>query len=87
MRRYLSQAVSCLAASEWVGGLGQLRDHLGLGGMCLLPEVPFAVPIWASFSLQESFLPSLVLQSILKRGRPKGYRLLLPSTNRQQAQR
>ncbi|XP_050011376.1 uncharacterized protein C9orf50 homolog [Alexandromys fortis] len=36
---------------------------------------------------QESFLPSLVLQSILKRGRPKGYRLLLPSTNRQQAQR
>ncbi|XP_052579514.1 uncharacterized protein C9orf50 homolog [Peromyscus californicus insignis] len=35
---------------------------------------------------QESFLPSLVLQSVLRRGHPKGYRLL-PSTNRQQAQR
>ena len=37
---------------------------------------------------QESFLPSLVLQSVLKQGRPKGYQLLLPSTtNRQQAHR
>ncbi|XP_051041087.1 uncharacterized protein C9orf50 homolog [Phodopus roborovskii] len=36
---------------------------------------------------QESFLPSLVLQSVLKRGRPKGYRLLLPPTNRQQTER
>ncbi|CAO2598126.1 Uncharacterized protein C9orf50 [Lemmus lemmus] len=36
---------------------------------------------------QESFLPSLVRQYILKGGRPKGYRLILPSTNRQQAQR
>ncbi|XP_011237499.1 uncharacterized protein C9orf50 homolog isoform X4 [Mus musculus] len=36
----------------------------------------------------ESFLPSLVLQSVLKQGRPKGYQLLLPSTtNRQQAHR
>ncbi|KAM8943075.1 uncharacterized protein C9orf50 homolog [Lycaon pictus] len=33
----------------------------------------------------ESFLPSLVLHTILKRGRPKGYRLLLPSTKSQQA--
>ncbi|XP_032758736.1 uncharacterized protein C9orf50 homolog [Rattus rattus] len=36
---------------------------------------------------QESFLPSLVLQSVLKQGRPKGYQLLLPTTNRQQAHR
>lgn len=36
---------------------------------------------------QESFLPSLVLQTVLKQGRPKGYQLLLPSTNRQQAHR
>ncbi|XP_076784566.1 uncharacterized protein C9orf50 homolog isoform X2 [Arvicanthis niloticus] len=35
----------------------------------------------------ESFLPSLVLQSVLKQSRPKGYQLLLPSTNRQQAHR
>ncbi|XP_036041222.1 uncharacterized protein C9orf50 homolog isoform X2 [Onychomys torridus] len=35
---------------------------------------------------QESFLPSLVLQSVLRKDHPKGYRLL-PSTNRQQAQR
>ncbi|CAK7291553.1 Uncharacterized protein C9orf50 [Vulpes lagopus] len=33
----------------------------------------------------ESFLPSLVLHTVLKRGRPKGYRLLLPSTKSQQA--
>ncbi|GAB1286196.1 hypothetical protein APTSU1_000142600 [Apodemus speciosus] len=36
---------------------------------------------------QESFLPSLVLQSVLKQGRPKGYQLLLPSTTRQQGHR
>ncbi|XP_063140028.1 uncharacterized protein C9orf50 homolog isoform X8 [Rattus norvegicus] len=36
---------------------------------------------------QESFLPSLVLQTVLKQGRPKGYQLLLPTTNRQQAHR
>ncbi|XP_055455719.1 uncharacterized protein C9orf50 homolog [Psammomys obesus] len=36
---------------------------------------------------QESSLPSLVLQSILKQGHPKGYQLLLPSTHRWQAQR
>ncbi|XP_048668750.1 uncharacterized protein C9orf50 homolog [Marmota marmota marmota] len=35
----------------------------------------------------ESFLPNLVLQSILKRGRPKGYQLLLPPTILQQVQR
>ncbi|XP_010855259.1 PREDICTED: uncharacterized protein C9orf50 homolog [Bison bison bison] len=29
----------------------------------------------------ESFLPSLVLHTILKRGRPKGYQLLLPSAS------
>nr|XP_055165177.1 uncharacterized protein C9orf50 homolog [Nyctereutes procyonoides] len=33
----------------------------------------------------ESFLPSLVLHTVLKQGRPKGYRLLLPSTKSQQA--
>nr|XP_025865008.1 uncharacterized protein C9orf50 homolog [Vulpes vulpes] len=37
------------------------------------------------FGLGESFLPSLVLHTVLKRGRPKGYRLLLPSTKSQQA--
>ncbi|XP_051022468.1 uncharacterized protein C9orf50 homolog isoform X5 [Acomys russatus] len=36
---------------------------------------------------QESFLPSLVLQSVLRQGRPKGYQQLQPSTNRRQAQR
>ncbi|MBZ3889538.1 hypothetical protein SUZIE_203455 [Sciurus carolinensis] len=36
---------------------------------------------------QESFLPNLVLQSILKRGHSKGYQLLLPSTVLQQAWR
>ncbi|XP_060056303.1 uncharacterized protein C9orf50 homolog isoform X3 [Erinaceus europaeus] len=35
----------------------------------------------------ESFLPRLVLNSVLKRGRPKGYQLLLPPTTWQQAQR
>ncbi|XP_014637447.1 PREDICTED: uncharacterized protein C9orf50 homolog [Ceratotherium simum simum] len=35
----------------------------------------------------ESFLPSLVLHTVLKRGRPKGYQLLLPSTTPQRAQR
>ncbi|XP_047625253.1 uncharacterized protein C9orf50 homolog [Phacochoerus africanus] len=30
----------------------------------------------------ESFLPSLVLHTVLKRGRPKGYQLLLPSASR-----
>lgn len=29
----------------------------------------------------ESFLPSLVLHTVLKRGRPKGYQLLLPSAS------
>ncbi|XP_007652075.1 uncharacterized protein C9orf50 homolog isoform X2 [Cricetulus griseus] len=36
---------------------------------------------------QEPFLPSMMMQSVLNRGRPKGYRLLLPYTNQQQAQR
>uniref|UniRef100_A0A8C9A3S6 Uncharacterized protein n=1 Tax=Prolemur simus TaxID=1328070 RepID=A0A8C9A3S6_PROSS len=36
---------------------------------------------------QESFLPRLVLQSVLRRGHPKGYQLLLPSTTLQWAQR
>ncbi|XP_052037045.1 uncharacterized protein C9orf50 homolog [Apodemus sylvaticus] len=36
---------------------------------------------------QESFLPSLVLQSVLKQSRPKGYQLLLPSTTRQPGHR
>ncbi|XP_037706715.1 uncharacterized protein C9orf50 homolog [Choloepus didactylus] len=35
----------------------------------------------------ESFLPKLVLQSVLKRGHSKGYQLLLSSTTPQQAQR
>ncbi|ERE71273.1 hypothetical protein H671_6g15871 [Cricetulus griseus] len=35
---------------------------------------------------QEPFLPSMMMQSVLNRGRPKGYRLLLPYTNQQQAQ-
>ncbi|XP_062064440.1 uncharacterized protein C9orf50 homolog [Lepus europaeus] len=35
----------------------------------------------------ESFLPGLVLQSVLRRGRPKGYQLLLPSAAAQRAQR
>ncbi|XP_058528830.1 uncharacterized protein C9orf50 homolog [Ochotona princeps] len=35
----------------------------------------------------ESLLPSLVLQSVLRRSRPKGYQLLLPSLATQRAQR
>uniref|UniRef100_A0A8C5XUW7 Chromosome 9 open reading frame 50 n=1 Tax=Microcebus murinus TaxID=30608 RepID=A0A8C5XUW7_MICMU len=35
---------------------------------------------------QESFLPSLVLQSVLRRSHPKGYQLL-PSMTLRQAQR
>ncbi|XP_069328271.1 LOW QUALITY PROTEIN: uncharacterized protein C9orf50 homolog [Eulemur rufifrons] len=35
----------------------------------------------------ESFLPRLVLQSVLRQGHPKGYQLLLPSTTLQRAQR
>ncbi|XP_035115961.1 uncharacterized protein C9orf50 homolog isoform X3 [Callithrix jacchus] len=36
---------------------------------------------------QESFLPSLVLQSVLKQGRPEEYSLLLPSPTLHRAQR
>uniref|UniRef100_A0A2K6G6Y8 Chromosome 9 open reading frame 50 n=1 Tax=Propithecus coquereli TaxID=379532 RepID=A0A2K6G6Y8_PROCO len=36
---------------------------------------------------QESFLPSLVLQSVLRRGHPKGYQLLLPTTTLRRAER
>ncbi|XP_040860618.1 uncharacterized protein C9orf50 homolog [Ochotona curzoniae] len=36
---------------------------------------------------QESLLPSLVLQSVLRRSRPRGYQLLLPSLATQRAQR
>ncbi|XP_072816355.1 uncharacterized protein C9orf50 homolog isoform X2 [Vicugna pacos] len=35
----------------------------------------------------ESFLPSLVLHTVLKRGHPKGYQLLLPSATSHRAQR
>ncbi|XP_061055145.1 LOW QUALITY PROTEIN: uncharacterized protein C9orf50 homolog [Eubalaena glacialis] len=35
-----------------------------------------------TFLEQESFLPSLVLHTVLKQGRPKGHQLLLPSTSR-----
>ncbi|XP_028612982.1 uncharacterized protein C9orf50 homolog [Grammomys surdaster] len=50
------------------------------GGLRTFLDIPNSVE-------QESFLPSLVLQSVLKQTRPKGYQLLLPSTNRQQAHR
>lgn len=42
---------------------------------------------WWPLSLQESLLPSLVLQSVLRRSRPRGYQLLLPSLATQRAQR
>nr|XP_023401069.1 uncharacterized protein C9orf50 homolog [Loxodonta africana] len=37
--------------------------------------------------VEESFLPNLVLQSVLKRGHPKGYQLLLPLKTRPRTQR
>ncbi|KAB1280014.1 Uncharacterized protein Cadr_000016328 [Camelus dromedarius] len=40
-----------------------------------------------TFLEQESFLPSLVLHTVLKRGHPKGYQLLLPSATSHRAQR
>ncbi|XP_058380769.1 uncharacterized protein C9orf50 homolog [Diceros bicornis minor] len=61
---------------------GDLKTFLGTHSIL---EQGGKSPSWGQ--KLESFLPSLVLHTVLKRGRPKGYQLLLPSTTPQRAQR
>ncbi|XP_076984224.1 uncharacterized protein C9orf50 homolog [Tamandua tetradactyla] len=51
----------------------------------ILEQVGKSPPSWSQ--KLESFLPKLLLQSVLKRSHSKGYQLLLPSATAQRAQR
>ncbi|XP_036892787.1 uncharacterized protein C9orf50 homolog [Sturnira hondurensis] len=63
----------------------QLRDGKSfLGTHRILDQVGKSPSSWSQ--KLESFLPRLELHSILNRGRPKGYQLLLPSVTRQQSE-
>ncbi|XP_006835050.1 PREDICTED: uncharacterized protein C9orf50 homolog [Chrysochloris asiatica] len=63
--------------------LGDLTTHLDVHS--ILKQVGKLPRTWNQ--KLESFLPSLVLQCMLKRGRPKGYQLLLPSETLPRVQR
>uniref|UniRef100_G3SQ96 DUF4685 domain-containing protein n=1 Tax=Loxodonta africana TaxID=9785 RepID=G3SQ96_LOXAF len=62
---------------------GHLRTHLDTHN--ILEQMGKLPRSWSQ--KLESFLPNLVLQSVLKRGHPKGYQLLLPLKTRPRTQR
>lgn len=86
---YLSEDATVSSRLPFISRATAPRPRGGLRTFLDTPNNPEQVgksPCPGSQKL-ESFLPSLVLQTVLKQGRPKGYQLLLPTTNRQQAHR
>ncbi|XP_004713395.2 uncharacterized protein C9orf50 homolog [Echinops telfairi] len=70
-----SSGLPCIPKEAPPRQQGELKTHLDAPS--ILKQVGKLPRTWSQ--KLESFLPSLVLRSVLKRARPKGYQLLLPS--------
>ncbi|KAM9206528.1 uncharacterized protein C9orf50 homolog [Dugong dugon] len=78
----MSSGLPCIHRASTQSQWGHLKTHLDAHN--ILEQVGKLPCSWSQ--KLESFLPNLGLQSVLKRGRPKGYQLL-PSKTPPQAQR